>query len=609
MNGRYIGGNREKTPVGFWILLAAAAVLTVALGIFLVITLLVRQVPAQTASRLDREIYTQEDRWEYWRGFDATALAAVVCDVYPDADGCILAEGGDENFLALTVDTDQGAMKLHFSLRSANMTFFGGYEGYDRAFAYTSRIYENVQNPRELGMYYGVHLQDRGARVVSCIDRDVDGDGELEFVYLVENMMDSWLSGGDGTAEQLARCAGMLNRTVCVYLDAVEDRLYVHSFCLDREPGNAVDALWDNGILHLSDGQRLFVSEPELCLRGYADDPGVLNRLCLRYSAYLEDRGYTDVRMRLVDVCSAPGKEILYCYSDGREYTAAVYTARYGRLQELYSKRGSQGSVFLVVRDDVEYLFDYSQLLSASDYSLTYAYSLFTFDESFIRTVTEADSIWVAADQGGGQAGSDFFRRVNGYLDSAVVCYDPYALTGYTLMQGSVGPESDTRYLNITNCSTNKIGVVTLRDDDSFLHLRSGPSTKHDIVLIDPNDEDSCVKQVQGSLVTVIMPHNTGDRDNPIWAQIQITYQNRTMVGCSSQRYIRIEGIRHLKPGETFTVEVDNYDSALTWTSSDDSVASIDPAAGTLTAHRRGLVLITVRSEAGLEDSCLIMVD
>lgn len=608
MNGYYARPKREKTPVGFWILLAAAAVLTVALGVFLVVTLL-RQVPAQAGSSLDREFYTQEDRWEYWRGFDATALAAVVCDVYPDADGCILAEGADENFLALTVDTEQGAMKLHFSLRSANMTFFGGYEGYDRGFAYTSRVYEDVENPQELALYYGDHLRDRGARVVSCIERDVDGDGQTEYVYLVENMMDSWLSGGDGTPEQLASCADMLDRTVCVYLDAVEENLYVHSFCLGRSVDAVDDALWDNGILHLEDGQRLFVAEPELCLRSYADAPDTLRRLCLRYSAYLEDRGYTDVRMALADVSLAPGQEMIYCYSDGSEYTTAVYTARYGRLQELYSKRGGQGSVFLVVRDGVQYLLDYSQSLSASDYSLTYAYSLFTFDESFNRTVFEADSIWVAADQGGGQAGSDFFRRVNGYLDSAKVCYDPYGLTGYTLMQGSAGEESDTRYLNITNCSTNKIGVVTLRDDDSFLHLRSGPSTKHDIVLIDPGDEDSCVKQVQGSLVTVIMPHNTGDRDNPIWAQIQISYQNRTMVGCSSQRYIRIEGIRHLEPGQQFTIEVDNYDSALTWTSSDDSVASIDPVSGTLTAHRSGLVLITVRSEAGLEDSCLIMVD
>ena len=228
-------------------------------------------------------------------------------------------------------------------------------------------------------------------------------------------------------------------------------------------------------------------------------------------------------------------------------------------------------------------------------------------DSGYTLVEAERDAVWVAAHEGGGQSGSDFFRRVNGYLENATVCYDPYSLTGYTLMQD--GMDHAQRYLNITNCSTNKIGTVTLQDDDSFLHLRTGPSTKYDLVLIDPRDEDSFVKQVKGSLVTVILPCNTGDRDNPVWAEIQVSYHNRTVVGYSSQRYITIAGIRHLQPGQQFTVEVDNYTSELTWSSSDDSVASIDPVSGTITAHRSGLVLITVRSQAGLEDSCLIMVD
>ena len=607
MNSGYTRRQERKTPVGFWVMLAAAIALTVSLIIFLGVTLVFRVVPVSDSVR-EEQIYTQQDRWEYWRGFDATALASVITHVYPDAHSCILAEGADENFIAMTADTPEGQLKFHFSLRGANMTFYGGYPGYDRAFAYTSRVYEEVLNPGELARNYGDHLRDRGVAVTAFREADVDGDGRLEYVYLVNDLMDSWLMGGDGTDEQLRQCAALLDKTVCIYMDTRDASLYVHSFCLDQDPGSLDQVLWDNGMLHLNGQQRLFVSEPELCMENYGQDPDILQRLCARYTVWLEDRGFSDIRMARCDVSAAPGDEILCCYRDGGEYITTVYALMNGRFRSLYSKNGAAGSVFLVTRGGVQYLLDYSQSLG-QDYSISYGYALLTFDEDYVCTESEKDSIWVAADQGGGYAGSEFFRRVNAYLEDAVVCYDPYGLTGYTLMQDGMDQQAAERYLNITNCSTNKTGIVTLQDDDSYLHLRTGPSTKDDIVLIDPNDEDSCVKQVKGSLVTVLMPVNTGNRDNPIWAQIRISYHNRSMIGYSSQRYIRIEGIRHLKVGQQFTVEVDNYTSELTWSSSDESVAYIDPVSGTVTANRSGLVLITVRSKAGLEDSCLIMVD
>ena len=101
----------------------------------------------------------------------------------------------------------------------------------------------------------------------------------------------------------------------------------------------------------------------------------------------------------------------------------------------------------------------------------------------------------------------------------------------------------------------------------------------------------------------------SNDAENPIWVHIRISYGGRTLEGYSSQRYVAIDGIRHLSAGDTFTVTANTNDTGLQWTCSDSTVATIDAQTGTLTAIRKGLVLIRVTSDSGLEDSCLIMID
>lgn len=599
----------SKTPVLFWILLVVCALATVALLAFVALRLLGGTTPAEEDAP---SVYTQQEREDYFFQFDAAALAAAVCQEYPGADRATMAYGMDERFLRMTVEQDGWEIPLHFSLRGTDMAFTDEFPGYDRGFVYTSLTFFDVLSPGELAREYRGHLEALGCQVTGWIKGDLDGDGVREYVCLVKGVPDRWLEDAYGGETELEVRDSLLGKTVCLYLDQEgANTLRVHGFWVPDPVGSATDALWDNGMLHLmyNDGQvwRLFVSEN----REDRESTGVLRQLCARYATYLEDRGYTDVHMRLADVSTAPGPEVLCCFSDGSDYTAVVYAVCDGRFQELYSKRGAVGAVYLVQHDGGEYLFDYSQTLSA-DYSQSYAYCLFRFDGGYARLVADEDWLQVEADQGGGQTGSGFFARVQSYLKGSVVCYDPYALTGYKVMQDSGSQDAvlpQSKYLRIDNCSTNKVGVVTLRDDDSWLNFRNGPSTGYDMVLIDPHNPQSYVKQVQGSLVTVVMPHNTGDRENPIWAQIQISYRNRTMEGYSSQRYIHIDGIRHLAVGERFTVTADTNDTGLYWTSSDPQVASIDPATGMMTAHSSGLVLVTVVSDTGLEDSCLIMID
>ncbi len=611
MNERFSEMKNAKKSVVPWIVMGISAVLTVALLVFLGFNLLSGGESVQGSNMKTRYPYSEAEEQHYYRGFDATALAAVVCDAYPSADSAMLALGEDENFLRMRVESDGASVPLHFSLRSTDMAFTNEFQGFDRGFLYTSRIYEQVAAAEELSARYAAHLDELGGNVTGAYFDDFDGDGLDESILLAANLMDAWLEDAVGSEEQMEACRKLTGKTVCIYLDPDTDQnLAVHSFCLSQGQSTVKAALWDNGMVQLVQSNGNVTRFIDGAYGDYDTDTAVVRRIFASFRDYLEDLGYTDVRLRLADVSAAPGKEMVCCYSNGSSYTVVVYALLDGRVHPLYHKHGIDGAVYLVSYQGTDYLLDYSQKLSDT-YAQTYSYSLFRFSDAYIMEIRDSDTLRVEANQGGGSAGSSFFGRVNGYLNSSAVCYDPYSLMGYSVMQETgwenMG-EPEGLYLRISNCSTNKIGVITLQDDDSFLNFRSGPSTQYDRVLINESDPESYVKQVQGSPVTVIMPYNTGNSQNPIWAQIRIHYQNKVLEGYSSQRYIRIEGIRHIAAGERFQITAETNDTALYWFSSDTAVASIGKD-GTLTGIQPGLVLVTVISESGLEDSCLIMID
>lgn len=610
MNSQDSGKKNSEKPVLLWVVMGIAALLTLALIIFLVLGLFSCGQEAQGGTKT-RYPYSEAEELDYYRGFDATALAAVVCDAYPAADSAMLALGEDENFLRMRVEANGVSVPLHFSLRSTDMAFTNEFPGYDRGFIYTSRMYEQVAAAEELSARYAAHLDELGSDVTGAYFGDFDGDGLDESILLAADLLDAWLEDAAGTDEQLAACRKLIGKTVCMYLDPDGNQtLAVHSFCLPEGQTAVKDALWDNGMVQLLQNDGRVVRFIVGSYGDYHTDTVVLRRIFASFRDYLEDLGYTDVRLRLADVSSAPGRELVCCYSNGNSYSVVVYAIVNGRLHPLYHKQGMDGAVYLVTYQGADYLLDYSQKLSDT-YAQTYSYSLFRFTESYIMEIQDADSLRVEANQGGGSVGSSFFDRFNGYLNSSAVCYDPYSLMGYAVMQETgwedLG-EPEGLYLRISNCGTNKTGVITLQDDNSFLNFRSGPSTDYSRVLINDNDPESYVKQVQGSPVTVIMPYNTGDSQNPIWLKIRINYQDQVLEGYSSQRYIRIHGIRYLSAGESFQITADTNDTGLRWYCSDTSVASIDDN-GTLTGIQPGLVLVTVISDSGLEDSCLIMID
>lgn len=342
-----------------------------------------------------------------------------------------------------------------------------------------------------------------------------------------------------------------------------------------------------------------------------AEEATDLRSLCSNQVRFLENSGYSDIRIRLADICEANGKEAICCYYNGRTYIIDIYAVRNGSLDTIYSKEGSTGSVYLLEMGGKLYLLDYSQNLSSDNYTQSYTYSLFRFDNRYSPVITDENRFTVSAgSEGGGSTGAHFFTSFNAYLADAMVCYDPYALKGYHVMSGNTSNEDSVapaaKYLNITNCNTSKVGIVTMKKDTSWLNLRSGPGTHYNPVLIDPSDDDSCVKQTQYSIVTVMEPYNTGDSKNPIWYRMRITYQNRTLEGYSSQRYINVENMTTLSRGSSMTVNISTNDTGAFFTTSDSSIASVDPYTGEVYGNRAGIVLISVVTDSGLSDSCLI---
>lgn len=572
MEQKKIPGKTRKTPGIFWLLLALCAVATVALlgyGAFYFFT------GWQTGQEEAPSVYSPEDLQEYFQDFDATALAALVSAADPGADQATLAQGTGENYLSVRT---QGQI-LHFDLDTMTLSFPQEQEGYDRPVIYTCRRYSDVLSPHEPALGYGEHLQALGCRSSAKLCKDADGDAQPEYLYVVQGFAECW---GKGQLPEQLR-----GKSLCVYLDARENTLRVYSFCVAQS--DVADMVWDNGMLHLvgQNGavERFLLTEPELCLPDYEENTDALRRITRRYELLLEDRGCTRVRMLLADVSDAPGREILCCYRSGDEYLLEVLSPREGRLELV--DRFSSG-------EEALYQLENSLVTFGNG-----TYRRFRYDEANSPVVEE-----------------ELREREPGYSHSIAqlpevgrVCFDPCGGEQLLLMEGSIDAElglAPPTQLQITDAATGKLGLVTLRNADSTLNLRTGPSTGYDLMRKE-NGEN--VKLAQGSVVTVLEAYNIADTGNPVWVKIRFEYEGALLEGYASQRYIRLEQANRLQPGQQLQLGVNSDHSPVHWESSDAAVAKVDPRTGLVTAVSHGLVLITVTNEAGQTASCLVAVE
>ncbi len=496
--------------------------------------------------------------------------------------------------------------------------------------------YYAAKNPEDIVNAYDKHLTSEFGSNYRYVKQDIDGDGKDEYAFIIAGLGEIWArnlstTGTDG--EVMQDFINSLDEfgTTLIYADADKSGIVFHTFFTEktvsaRYDENGADNVrlsWNDGelLVKFIDGREIetenfFCSDIKLSKGSCNQDYKAFTEISELYVKYLKNHFYKDVLVKYADICEAEGDELVCVCTDSVDLVNA-YAVYCGRIITLYKQNFRKiGAVYLVENDGRIMLLNYTQEISR-DYrylkrkGTCYRYWLTGFDENYFPYERNAQSLSLYDDETPTAADNEFFIKLNEYLDVATVCVDRYELTGYSVIPNIQTDYSETengKYLSISNCNLNKKGNVSV-DENSWLNFRVGPDVTYDKILMDSADSESFVKQMNGSSVTVIDTENTGDTDNPIWVKIQIKYSDKTLQGYSSQRYIEIADIKHISVGESFTVEVSTNDSGLQWASNDGNILSVDKNSGKAVGKNKGLVIVSVKSDGGLTDSCLIMVD
>lgn len=504
--------------------------------------------------------------------------------------------------------------------------------------------YYNAKNHEDIVEAYNEHLIEWWGQNYKYIKEDIDEDGKNEYAFIISNFGKHWAdnlttTGTDGILmENFIEGLEEIG-TICIYADADKNGIVFHTFFTDKSvdvytlenqyEGDNIKLSWQDGelLIKIIKGKEIitenfFCSGVKFSKENYEADKDAFNTVSELYTKYLKNHLYKEVLVKYVDICEAPGDELVCVCTDSDIERVNVYAIYCGRIITLYEQDyGQTGAVYLAEKDGKMMLLNYiqrvygNQLFPAGSGNRRtgndYRYWFTGFDENYCAYECDMQYLLLYDDETPTAKDNEFFVKLNDYLDIATVCVDRYELMGYSVMPNIQTDYSQTetgKYLSISNCNLNKKGKVHV-NEDSWLNFREGPAITYNKILTNSADSESFVKQMNGSSVTVIDTNNTGDAENPIWVKIQIKYSDQTLIGYSSQKYIEISDIKHIEVGETFTVEASTNDDGLHWSSNDDNILSIDGSTGKVTGKNKGLVLVSVESESGLTDSCLIMVN
>lgn len=465
--------------------------------------------------------------------------------------------------------------------------------------------------------------------IFNYVSGDFDEDGEAEYYLeiLVPVRVMFTAIGREQDAQLYEDNVAMpdfLNQRVVLYGDSYDGAVTFRSYYSENDSTDTAEEISARfGVLNVSYGNStpdiFIVCKPYAIYDDYSYHSDAFVNLCDSYSAYLGEKGYKNIYYYCADVCDADGEEVFFVYFDKNDKVyVRVLAFIGGKAHFIYENLFDVHATYIIEKDGKKHILEYSQVMgnSKNNYTAKYHYDIFRFNTDYLPVSSESKDTEVSFDKVEAENES-FFAAFNNYLKDAFVIADPYELTGYKSLAQSVGmsthetdntQDSSEKYLYISNCSTSKQGIVNV-PETTHLNFRKGPSVDYPKILINPADSESFVRQLKGSIVTVIDTVNTvGDEENPVWLKINIKYNDLTLEGYSSQSWIDLPGIRTLYPGDKFTVNADTNDGSLVWRCNDTSVARINSETGELTALKSGVVLVTVTSESGLTDSCLIAV-
>ncbi len=491
-------------------------------------------------------------------------------------------------------------------------------------------LYFDAKNASNFYDYYINRIKDNN-NILKSENDDFDGDGNNEQMLILnarcfEDLIENAVYEGEKDMKTIISILYEYNEMesmVALYFDSSDTAVLINLLNLDCNYFNDdYEIIHSDNIIGVRCNDSGFGT---VCIavdsvENYSESYGsgsARERLADGYFASLSESGFTDISYKMVDLAPTEGDEMIVVARENNSNRYDFYVCAFykGRACVIYSSVGeSYGSHYIYIDDyDSPCILYYRQETTTK--KITYAYRLISFDKDLAVVYGDENSLTLKLNETPDAYANEFLSAFNNMLKSSYVCVDPYELTGYGTMTGGShfggydNDESDypSEYLSINNCDTSKSGIVDV--SEGWLNFRSGPSKKNKVILLDPSDKQSYVRQLRGSVVTVLDTVNTGDKKNPIWVKIQIKYADMTLVGYSSQRYIDLYGIRHISVGDKFDINADSSSNNLYWSVNDTSVATIDSKTGKITGKAAGLVMVTVSDDNGLTDSCLVMID
>lgn len=397
------------------------------------------------------------------------------------------------------------------------------------------------------------YFADNYSGYTQVVNKDIDADGQEESLFILPSFLDTWYNSLRATGEyadiEAARSRfksefyqhyfAQQSYTGVVIVDTENNEVTVTAHCAlqDMSAWDGMNAYMENGYLWL-DGNRVY-------LNGHFDSVGSGN-VPAELQSYMADFGYSDLFVASADVSDWGGDEYLcVCRRDGMWF-AFLFVIEDGNPVVLYSNYLQEYALFLTQHQGQQCLMTYYQTVYTQGGVTTtsYDYTVLRIDENGETEELEfAYAVHTNQDKDA-TAVSQFFQKLDRQLNNVVVVWDPYKLAGREWMpqsyvQYGTAPQEQEDQQSTDN---TQVGFVQIEDPSSWLHLRKGPGVNYDLVLLDPSDPDSFVRQALGSPVTVLETIETGDKDNPVWVKIRITYADREIEGYSSKKYIRLAG-------------------------------------------------------------------
>lgn len=371
--------------------------------------------------------------------------------------------------------------------------------------------------------------------------RDIDGDGQDEYVFVIPDFDDVWYSNmckrepacHDPQIWYPQMLSRDYSRTAVLLADTQDGALVVNAYCMPESLSVGEEEIRvENNFLWLAD-RPVFMTGSAL-----VDAPAAVYQ-------YLVSFGLQDVFIRSADVADMAGEEHLAVARRNGDWVLILFTVQNGHMQVLYMADLSESAVYLVEKDGKLCLMVYTQdifTLSNGVVHTEYSYNLLRFDAEGQLQKLDGQRISYNDDDQDATEVAAFFEKLNVYLLKIIVVCDPYQLTGKQWMdpsqvQHGTAPEEPQQP---QEGEKPVMGFVQIQDPSSWLNLREGPGTQYARVLIDPTNPESYVRQAQGAPVTVLETIETDDPENPVWLKIRITYAGREIIGYSSKTYIRI---------------------------------------------------------------------